>query len=191
MPLCDACVKAKMTKRRLYLIEPKRPPVVGAYMSTDIKRSSSGERLYQGFLCGASKFLVAKCFEFKSASPRNLKSVLLKAPILEKLTQYHVDGAPELISKEIVQMLLKTGATASYSAPLFPFRSPRLHCPQLSPAGVGPVSCLPYSQLASSLVSFWSLGCSLLVCPPQGRPPGCSRYFGYFPVGRGSSPRAL
>jgi hypothetical protein len=115
-------VKAKMTKRRLHRIEPKGPPVVGAYMSTDMKgpfRISGlrGERLYQGFLCGASKFLVAKCFEFKSASPRNLENVLLKTPFLGKLTQYHADGAPELISKEIVQMLLKTGATVSYSAP--------------------------------------------------------------------------
>jgi hypothetical protein len=35
------------------------------------------------------------------------------------------------------------------------FRSPQTHFPQLIPAGVGPVSCLPWSRLAS-FVSAWS-----------------------------------
>ena len=122
MPLCDACVKAKMTKRRIHRIEPKGPQEVGAYLSTDMKgpfrlSGVKGERLYQGFLDGASKYLICECFEYKSAAPNNLRKILGLAPFKDKLQRYHADGAPELISKETIEILQQTGATASYSAP--------------------------------------------------------------------------
>ena len=122
LPLCDACLRAKFTKRRLPRVERKVPSEIGAYVSTDMKgpiriKGTRGERYYQGFLDDHSKFLTFKCFVYKSDALSNLESILSEPPFHNNVLRYHADGAGELISKEIVSLLRKTGVVVSYSSP--------------------------------------------------------------------------
>ena len=122
LPLCDACTRAKFTRRKLKRIEKTRMPGVGGKLSTDMKgpirvTGMKGERYYQGFLDENSKYLAHRCFAAKSDAPRNLEEILCEPPFHENLKNYHSDGAPELISKEIVGILRPKGVQITYSAP--------------------------------------------------------------------------
>lgn len=103
-----------------------RKGIIGRIV-TDLKGPVSiagpnGERYMQLFTDIDTKYRIPKCMEFKSQALDNLKeliSVDLASESL-RLVEYHSDGAPELISKDIVSMLAANGTRLSYSPPYIP-----------------------------------------------------------------------
>jgi hypothetical protein len=122
LPLCDACQRAKFTTRRMRGRGNREASRVGQKLVTDMKgpirvKGLQGQTYYQGVLDVRSKYLFHFCFERKSAAFENLKTILEKPLYREKLENYHSDGALELLSKNIVNMLKERGITNTYSAP--------------------------------------------------------------------------
>jgi hypothetical protein len=122
MPLCDSCERAKFTKRRMRGRVERQTSAKGAKLVTDMKgpirvTGLKGQRYYQGFQDVHSKYLSARCFAQKSDAPKNLSEVIEEPLYREKLEHYHSDGAPELISKEIINLLKPRGTKVTFSAP--------------------------------------------------------------------------
>ena len=83
-------------------------------MSTDMKGpiripGLKGQRFYQGCQDGCTKYLTHKCFIRKSEAPDNLKFALNEPIFKDHLEIYHSDGALELLSKHIVELLAPRG----------------------------------------------------------------------------------
>ena len=121
MPLCDGCTRAKFTKRRIKRFTEQHISI-GSKILTDMKgpirvKGVNGERMYQGFMCAHTKFLMHRTFAKKSSAPTNLEEIINSDLFKDKITRYHSDGAPELISKEIHKVLRPTGAVITFSAP--------------------------------------------------------------------------
>ena len=99
MTLCDGCTRAKFTKRRLKrFIEQNISK--GSKILTDMKgpirvKGMNGERMYQGFLCAHTKFLMHRTFAKKSSAPKNVEEIINNDLFKNKITRYHSDGAPE------------------------------------------------------------------------------------------------
>ena len=122
LPLCDACQRAKFTSMRIRGRGERAAAKIGQKMVTDMKgpirvKGLNGQAYYQGFMDVRSKYLYMKCFERKSAAPANLREIMALPLYKNHLQQYHSDGAPELISKEIVRDLKEQGIVNTYSAP--------------------------------------------------------------------------
>jgi transposase InsO family protein len=122
MPICDACARAKFTKRRIHRIDKRGVANLGERLSTDIKgpiriKGINGERYYQGFLDEHSKYIIHKCFSFKSEAPKNLAAILEESPFRGNAKRYLADGAGELISKETAIILKDKGIIMNYSSP--------------------------------------------------------------------------
>ena len=122
LPLCDSCQRSKFTKRRMRGRVERATPAKGAAMVTDMKgpirmTGMKNQSYYQGFQDVHSKYLSARCFAHKSDAVKNLTEVIEEPLYRGKLEHYHSDGAPELMSKEIVGLLKPRGTKMTFSAP--------------------------------------------------------------------------
>ena len=132
--LCDPCTRAKSTRRSFARAvhsgkeELKEPRVLKPLVAiveevvTDLKGPISvpgpkGENYIQLYTEVDTKWRTAKCMATKSAAYINTKDFITKdlASEGQKLLQLHSDGAPELISKETVQLLASENCRVTYS----------------------------------------------------------------------------
>jgi len=121
LPLCESCQRAKFTTMRRKGRGTRTANRVGEVVVTDMKgpiriRGLKEQKYYQGFMDVHSKFLHHKCFKRKSEAFENLEEVL-NLPIYRTLEIYHSDGALELLSKKIVNLLKSKGIRNTFSAP--------------------------------------------------------------------------
>ena len=140
-PVCEACAKAKATrhsfararsdKAQAHLpstlspitpLEPNCDEVV-----TDIKGpigvdGPNGERYLQIFTEKKTRWRTPKVYTLRSLAADAVKTFFGIDCAREslKLTRYHADGAPELISRDIVQFLAERGCRVTFSAPYTP-----------------------------------------------------------------------
>ena len=137
--LCDACVRAKSTRTSFSRAAPASLseeesrstlfPVnkVVKRTDTDLKGPFSvpgmkGELYFQLFTETDSKFSVIKFLSAKSQAPLTVQEYIDVdlASEGQSLLEYHSDGAPELISREITLLLAARGCKLSYSAAYTP-----------------------------------------------------------------------
>jgi hypothetical protein len=96
-------------------------------ISTDIKgplrvAGRNGEHYYQGFIETDTKYLYSFGMATKDLALKNIGNLmdLQLSAMGQQLIRYHCDGAHELISSKIVQLLADRGCTVSYSPPYEP-----------------------------------------------------------------------
>ncbi len=127
--VCPSCARAKLTKRSFkHTVTTSRPKVLTPKVKrlrklvTDIKGPFSvagrnEERYIMIFTCADTKFRITKALKYKSDAIEAVKAVMDIDLASEEVTvsEYHSDGAPELISRDIVQFLAKRGTRLTYS----------------------------------------------------------------------------
>ena len=133
--LCDPCVKSKHTRHSFSKTapahtKPKRvlQPLEKriSRVSTDLKGPVSvpgrdGELYLQIFTEDDTKWRVGKTLKFKSEATKTVSEYVSELAVEgQTLIEYHADGAPELISKDIRTMLVNSHTRVSYSPPYTP-----------------------------------------------------------------------
>ena len=78
-----------------------------------------GEVHYQAFMSSHTKYVICYCMQYKSSTVETLKDLLEVQMPAEgsRIVAYCADGAPELISRDIVRMLSKHNCKMLYSPP--------------------------------------------------------------------------
>ena len=140
-PACGACAKAKATRHSFARARssdpakskpPRLSPIIpldpyNEEVVTDVKGpigvdGPDGERWLQVFTQVRTRWRDPKCFALRSKAPASVKEYFGIDCAREglKIVRYHADGAPELISLEIVQFLADRGCRVTFSAPYTP-----------------------------------------------------------------------
>ena len=140
-PMCSACAKCKATRHSfaransangttavpsmacpIIPLDPYNEEVV-----TDVKGSigvdgPNGERWFQLFTQKRTRWRDPKLFALRSKASDAVKEYFAIDCAREgmKIVRYHADGAPELISSEIVQFLAERGCRVTFSSPYTP-----------------------------------------------------------------------
>ena len=133
--LCDSCAKSKSTRIAFHQNrhEPVRKEILVpvnmnlACVSTDIKgplgiAGPNREVYYQSYIDNSTKWVCVYLMEYRSQAFDNLKDfveVKLAAESMH-MSEYRSDGAPELISRDLVLYLNKRGTRVSWSPPYTP-----------------------------------------------------------------------
>ena len=96
-------------------------------MFTDLKgpiktAGTKGEVHYQAYMASDTKFVICYCIQYKSHTVDTLKDLLeVQLPAEDsRMLAYCADGAPELISRDIVRLLAKHKCKMMYSPPYTP-----------------------------------------------------------------------
>lgn len=118
--LCEACSCNKSTVRNAKKSKHVRLEA-GRSISSDLKGpmevpGDDGQRYYQGVLDEGSRYLTSFFLHNKSEALQSLKDILAK-PEYQDLVRYHVDGAPELLSASIQEMLKAKVIRLTFSNP--------------------------------------------------------------------------
>ena len=138
-PICDSCVKSKSC--RVAFHRDGRDPTaveVPTPISMEIKRISTdikgplsiagpkGEVYYQSFIDNSTKWIYAYFMEYRSEALGNARHLVEKQLPMEYgqqhvvLRQYMSDGAPELISSDILSLMHCRGTQVCWSPPYTP-----------------------------------------------------------------------
>ena len=93
-------------------------------MFTDLKgpiktAGTRGEVHYQAFIASHTKYVICYCMKFKSAALETLRDLLeVQLPAEgSRIVTYCADGAPELISRDIVRLLSAHKCKMMYAPP--------------------------------------------------------------------------
>ena len=140
-PMCGACAKAKATRHsfaRARSSDPAKakPPRLSPLIPldplheevvTDVKGpigvdGPNGERWSETFTEVRSRWRTSKLFAVRSSAAGAIKEYFNLDCAREglKIIRYHADGAPELISLDIVSFLAERGCRVTFSSPYTP-----------------------------------------------------------------------
>jgi hypothetical protein len=128
--VCDVCARAKITRHSFNKLHKIRGKLLGDYISCDIavfkNCPSRGGYLYVvQFLDHATKFCWVYPMKTRDESIEKLRDVVDVQLVKfgAKIKHYHADGAAELISKQVLALLKREGATYSWN----PVETPELN----------------------------------------------------------------
>ena len=140
-PVCGACAKAKATRHSFARARSSDPakskpqklsPIIpldpgDEEVVTDVKGpigvdGPNGERWVELFTQKRTRWRDPKLFALRSKAPDAIKEYFSVDCAREglRIVRYHADGAPELISSEIVHFLAARGCRVTFSAPYTP-----------------------------------------------------------------------
>jgi transposase InsO family protein len=132
--LCDPCVKSKSTRHQFSRQKRETPKKTLQVVSKETKRvctdlkgpvsidGPQGERYMQLFVQEETRWRTCKLLPTKAAAVeaiRNYFTVELPSEGIRAL-EYHSDAAPELVSKEVVNILANSNCRLTYSPPYTP-----------------------------------------------------------------------